>query len=171
MAFWQFMANWGIWDIIGLIAAVIPTVMVLCYIFPRKAITNLYIDTERTSINQGYPKVVRIKFRNHTNEPLYVLSEGFRFGSVIRRSPNAAQNAATAVCEVKFEGWQQGILTEIDTLVRPGQEVSTWVPVDPTHPDQEIDSAIESHSVGTLRLRCQKVTGRREASVRMRIPV
>ena len=171
IAFWKFMADWGMWDIIGLIAAAIPTVMVLCYIFPRKAITNLYIDTERDSINQGYPKVVRIKFRNHTNDPLYVLSEGFTFGSTIRRSPNAAQNAVTAVCEVKFEGRQQGLLSEIDTLVRPSQEVSTWVPVDPAHSEQEIDIAIENRSVGTLRLRCQKFTGRREAPVRMKIPV
>jgi len=171
MAFWQFMANWGIWDIIGLAAAAIPTIMVLCYIFPRKAITNLYIDTERDSINQGYPKVVRIKFRNHTNEPLYVLSEGFTFGSVLHASPNAAQNAATAVCEVKFEGRQQGILSEIDTLVRPGQEVSTWVPVDPAHSDQVVDDAIQSRSVGTLRLKCQRLTGRRDAPVRLRVPV
>lgn len=171
MAFWQFMADWGIWDIIGLIAAAVPTIMVLCYIFPRTAITNLYIDTKRDSINQGYPKVVRIKFRNHTNEPLYVLSQGFTFGAEIRRSPNAARNAATAVCEVKFEGRQPGLLSEIDTLVRPGQEVSTWVPVDPSHSDQEIDFAIESQSVGTLRLRCQRLTGRREAPVRMKVPV
>ncbi|MFH1999244.1 MAG: hypothetical protein ABIK28_06165 [Planctomycetota bacterium] len=171
MEFWRFMATWGIWDIIGLIAALIPIIMVIRYIFPRKAVTNLYIDTKRDSINQGYPKVVRITFRNHTNEPLYVLSEGFTFGSAIRRSPNAARNAATSVCEVKFEGRQHGLLSEIDTLVRPGQEVSTWVPVDPQHSDQEVDSAIENHSVGTLRLKCQKVTGRREAPIRMKIPV
>jgi len=56
-------------------------------------------------------------------------------------------------------------------LLWPGQEVSTWVPVDPAHSDQEIDSAIENRSVGTLRLKCQKVTGRREAPMRMKIPV
>jgi len=171
MAFWQFMANWGIWDIIGLIAAGIPTVMVLRYIYPRKAITNLYIDTELDNINQVYPKVVRIKFRNHTNEPLYVLSEGFTFGSTIRRSPNAAKNVATAVCEVKFEGRREGILSEIDTIIRPGQEITTWIPVDPAHSDQEIESAIQSHIAGILHLKCQRLTLRREAPIRMKVPL
>jgi len=171
MVFWKFMSLWGIWDIIGLIAALIPTVMVLRYLFPRKAITNLYIDTERDSINSWYPTVVRIKLTNHTNEPLYVLSEGFTFGSIISASPNVAQNAATAVCELKFEGRQHNILSEIDTLVRPGQEISTWIPIDPAHSDQEIDSAIQVRRVGTLRLKCQSLTGRRDAPIRLKIPV
>ena len=57
----EFMAKYGIWEIIGLIATAIPTILVLCYIFPRNAIKNLYIDTDRVSINSGYPKAVRIK--------------------------------------------------------------------------------------------------------------
>lgn len=171
MTFFKFIADWGLWDIIGLLGAAIPTVIVLCYLFPRKSIRNLYIDTRRDSINQRYPKVVRIDLRNHTNQPLYVLSEGFRFGNVIAASPHAAKDTATQVCEVKFVGRQPGVLTEIDTLVRPNEIVSTWVPVDPNHSDQHIDDAIGNRTVGTLRLKCQKVSDRRHAPVRLRILV
>jgi hypothetical protein len=171
MEFMKFMAEWGIWDIIGLIGGAVPTILLLCYIFPRKAITNFYIDTRRDSINQGYPKVVRIKMRNLTNEPIYFLSEGFKFGSIISASPNAAKNAATKICEVKFEGRQQNLLSEIDTLIRPNQEVSTWVPVNPIHSDQDIDAAIQSRSVGSLRLKCQRMSGRRNAPIRLKISV
>jgi len=171
MAFWRFMADWGIWDITGLLLLMVPIIFVLCYLFPRKAIKNFYIDTRRGSINAGYPKVVRLILRNLTNEPIYVLSEGFKFKSTISASPNAAKNAATNVCEVKFEGRQHYSLTEIDTLVRPSQEVCTWVPVDPSHSDEEIDAAIQTRNVGVLRLRCKRLSGRRDAAIRMRIPV
>jgi hypothetical protein len=33
--------EWGVWDIIGLFVAVVPAVLVLVYLFPRKAIDNL----------------------------------------------------------------------------------------------------------------------------------
>ncbi len=171
MEFLKCMAYWGIWDVIGLVAAAAPSILVLCYLYPRKSITNFYIDTRRDSINPSFPKVVRIVFRNLTNEPIYILSEGFEFGSIITASPNAAKNAATNRCEVKFEGRQQNLLSEIDALVRSGQEVSTWVPVNPTYSDQDIDSTLQSRRVGTLRLKCQRLSNRRDAPIPMEIPV
>ena len=171
MAFFKFMAEWGLWDIIGLLAVIAPTLIVICYLFPRKSITNFYIDTVKDYINKDYPKVIRIKLRNHTNEPIYVLSEGFQFGNVIAASPYAAKDVTTGVCEVKFVGRQPGDLSEIDTIVRPNEEVSTWVPVDPSHSDQDIDSALKERQVGKLRLKCQRVSDRRHSPVRLRVRV
>ena len=117
MCFFRFMAEWGIWDIIGFLGGLIPTLAVVVYLFSRKAIKNFYIDAHRGAANPPFPKVVQIELRNLTNAPSYVLSEGFRFGNVIRASPQAAINAATQTCEVKFPGSQPNNLTEIDTLV------------------------------------------------------
>ena len=113
------MADWGVWDIIGLVIALIPSVLVLIYLFPRKRIEDFYIDTKISSINPTYSKVVVVELRNHTNDPMYLISQGFKFEDTIEPSPHGAKDAATGVYEIKFEGRQKGILSEIDTLVRP----------------------------------------------------
>ena len=100
-----------------------------------------------------------------------MLSRGFRFGNVIHPSPLAAIDHFTQTCEVKFPGPQPGNLTEIDTLVRHGQPVSTWVPVDPNDADDTIDAALRNRSVGTLRVTCRRQSGRTSAQRMLHIPV
>jgi hypothetical protein len=171
MCFFKFMADWGIWDIIQTLIAIAGGIAVLFYLFPRRSIENFYINATRGSEAPPYTKVIRIEMQNLTNEPLYVLSRGFRFGNVIHPSPLAAIDHATQTCEVKFPGPQPGNLTEIDTLVRHGQPVSTWVPVDPNHADDIIDAALQNRSVGTLRLTCRRQSGRTSAQRMLHIPV
>jgi hypothetical protein len=165
------MAQWGIWDILGLLVALVPSVLVLVYLFPRKAIDSFYIDTSIRSINESYPKVILVELRNHTNDPIYVFSRGFSFGTKIRPSPQGAKNAAIELYEVKFEGREQGRLSDIDTLVRSNQVVSTWIPVDPSESDQDLSSALKSRQVGTLRLICQKISSRPHPYTKLNIPV
>ena len=172
MSFFQFMAEWGVWDIIGLFVALVPTVLVLVYLFPRKAIDNLYIDTKIGSVpNTVYSKVIRVELRNHTNEPIYVLSQGFIFGTTVRPSPHGSKNAATGVYEIKFEGRENGCLSEIDTLVRPNQIVTTWIPVDPNQSDKSLSKTLQNRDVGTLRLKMQKVSSRPHPFATLKIPV
>jgi hypothetical protein len=170
MSFFKFMAEWGIWDIFQTLVTIIAGVVALCYLFPRRSIENFYVDAARGAAQPPYPKIIRIEMRNLTNEPLYVLSRGFRFGNVIHASPLAAIDHATQTCEVKFPG-PDGNLTEIDTLVRHGQPISTWVPVDPNHADDIIDAALQNRSVGTLRLTCRRQSGRTSAVRMLTIPV
>jgi hypothetical protein len=165
------MADWGIWDIIGLVGAIIPSAILVAYLFPRKAIRNLYIDAKRSWVNQTYPKVVAIEISNHTNEPLYIVSDGFTFTGSVKPSPHGKKNASTEGYEVKFEGRETGLLSEIDTLIRPNQTITTRVPVDPGQPDHDIDAAFAKQSVGTLRLRVQSISGRRNVLVRLNVPV
>ena len=115
--FFKFMAEWGVWDVFQTLITIVGGIVVFFYLFPRRSIENFYIDATRAA-NPPYPKVIRIEMRNLTNEPLYVLSRGFRFGDVIHASPLAAIDHATQTCEVKFPGPQPDNLTEIDTLVR-----------------------------------------------------
>ena len=171
MGFFQFMANWGIWDIIGLIVALIPSILVIIYFFPRKAIENFYIDTKIASVNPTYPKVVAVELGNHTNDPTYIISQGFTFGETIQPSPHGAKDAATGVYEIKFEGRQAGILSEIDILVRPNQVVSTWIPVDPDVSNQSLSDALRNRSVGILRLKCQRISSRPHRFTKLKISV
>lgn len=171
MGFFQFMADWGIWDIIGLIVALIPSVLVVIYLFPRKTIENFYIDTKIASVNPTYPKVVAVELRNHTKDPIYLISQGFIFSDTIQPSPHGAKDAATGVYEIKFEGRQAGILSEIDTLVRPNQVVSTWIPVDPAISNQSLTDALINRNVGILRLKCQRISSRPHRFRKLKIPV
>ena len=171
MGMFEFMAHWGIWDILSLILTFVPSLLILIYLFPRKRIDNLYIDTKIRCINQTYSKVISVELRNHTNEPLYILSQGFVFGSSIRPSPHGAKDAATGVYEIKFMGRESNILSEIDTIVRPNQIVTTWIPVDPEHTDKSINEALQNHSVGNLRLKIQKISNRPHPMTKLKIPV
>ncbi|MBU6391644.1 MAG: hypothetical protein KGJ87_10585 [Planctomycetota bacterium] len=172
MCFFQFMAEWGVWDIISLFVAVVPAVLVLVYLFPRKAIDNLYIDTKIASgPNTAYSKVIVVELRNHTNEPLYVLSQGFTFGSTVRPSPHGAKNASTGVYEIKFEGRENGRLSEIDTLIRPNQVITTWIPVDPNQSNESLSEALNNRSVGYLRLKMQKISSRPHPFTTLKIRV
>jgi hypothetical protein len=169
--FFKFMAEWGVWDVFQTLITIIGGTLVLFYLFPRRSIQNFYIDATRGAANPPHTKVIRIEMRNLTNEPLYVLSRGFRFGDVIHASPGAAIDHATQTCEVKFPGPQPDNLTEIDTLVRHGQPVSTWVPVDPNHADDVIDAALQNRTVGVLRLTCRRQSGRTSSMRLLNIPV
>jgi hypothetical protein len=168
--FLKFMAEYGLWDIIQTVAWIIGLFVALWYLLPRRSIENFYISAKRGAANPPYDKVIHIEMRNLTNEPLYVLSRGFRFGDIIHASPFAARDHYSQTCEVKFPGPQPLNLTEIDTLVRHGQPVSTWVPVDPNHADDVIDQALLNRKVGTLRLTCRRQSGRGSA-VFLNIPV
>lgn len=165
------MAQWGIWEILGLLVALVPSILVLRYLFPWKAIDSFYIDTKMGKINQTYPKVILVELRNHTNDPIYVFSRGFSFGSEIQACPHGAKNAATGVYEIKFEGREQGHLSEIDTLVRPNQVVTTWIPVDPAESDDDVINSLKKRKVGTLRLNCQKISSRPHPYTKLNIPV
>jgi hypothetical protein len=166
------MAEWGVWDIIGLFVALVPAVLIFVYLFPRKAIDNLYIDTKIASIpNTVYSRVIVVELRNHTNEPIYVLSQGFKFGWAVRPSPHGAKNSATGVYEIKFEGREKGRLSEIDTLVRPNQIVTTWIPVDTSQSEDSLSEALRTRKVGYLRLKMQKISSRPHPFTTLEIPV
>jgi hypothetical protein len=171
LKFLKFMVEWGLWEILSLFVALGPLTLILVYLFPRKAIKNLYIDA-KVGAAESFPRVVVIELRNHTNAPLYVLSEGFKFGSSIRPSPLAAKDVATGLIEIKFEGRQSGYLSEIDVLIRPNQIVNTWIPVHPDHsPADVIEGLQHSGEIGELRLKVQKISTRPHPFTALKIPI
>jgi hypothetical protein len=165
------MADWGIWDIIGLLITLFPVIFLIIYLFPRKQIKNLYIDTKLSSSKPPYNKIILIELRNHTNTPIYLLSEGFKFGSKIKPSPFGGKNVNTDTYEIKFDGRVAGMLTEIDTLIRPNQTISTWVPINDNETDKNIEEALTSKSIGILKLRALKIQTGRDDFVSLKIKV
>ena len=172
MVFFQFMATWSIWSIIGVLISLVTAASILIYIFPRKALDNFYIDTKiGTTSNPIYSKVIVVKLTNHTNVPIYVLSLGFEFGSLVQPSKYGSKNAATGVYEIKFEGREKERLSEIDTLVRSNQTVTTWIPIEPGQSDDLLKTVLEERKVGYLKLKIQKVSSRLHPFTKLNIPV
>lgn len=169
--FLKFMVDWGIWDILALVISLFPAIWIFIYIFPRRQIKNLYINTSLGSANPPYNKVVRFDITNHTNIPIYICSEGFIFGSKIKPSPSGSKDATTNTYEIKFEGRVTGIFTEIDTLIRPNQTVQTWIPIDNGETDQNINEALNTKSLGKLRLRALKIDKGRDNFVSLNIKI
>lgn len=169
--FFKFMADWGLWDIIGLFITLFPVIFLVIYLFPRKQIKNLYIDTKLWSANPPYNKIILIELRNHTNTPIYLLSEGFKFGSRIRPSPSGAKDVNTGTYEIKFGGRVENELTEIDTIIRPNQTISTWVPIEDSEPSDKIEEAIASKSIGILTLKALRIQTGRDNFVLLKIKV
>lgn len=171
MAFFKFMADWAIWDIIGLILVFIPSIFLLIYLFPRKQIKNLYIDAFPDQINNRYKKVIRIMLTNHTNIPIYLFSEGFTFSGSVTPSPYGAKNHNTEEYEAKFEGRIPNELSEIDTLIRPNQKISTWVPVSNEETNDNICNALKNKNVGFLKLKALKIKNGRDPFVSLTIKI
>jgi hypothetical protein len=159
-------------DFIRLLITLSPWVLVLYYLFPRKAIDNLYIDTKLSSTTStDYPKVILVQLKNHTNTPIYVLSQGFTFGSIVHPSPNGAKNASTEVYEIKFHRSENRQLTEIDTLIRPNEAIQTMILVDPNQSDELLSKALTDRNVGQLRLKVQKISSRPHPFTTLKVPV
>ena len=171
ISFWEFMAHWGIWDMIGIAIALIPSILVLVYLFPRRGIENFNIDTKLATVNDVYRRVIGVELRNHTNDPIYVLSLGFTFGDAVRPSPHGKKDAATGTYEIKFQGRVEGQLSEIDTLVRPNQVVTTWIPVADDQTDEDLKRALSNRKVGVLRLRTQRIASRPHPFSTLKIPI
>ena len=66
----------------------------------------------------------------------------------------------TRKTSLNFPGRSPDNLTEIDTLMRHGDPVSRWVPVNPNHAAEVIHAALQNRSVGTLRVTCRRQSGR-----------
>jgi len=169
-SFLKFMVEWGVWDIISFCFTLVPLALIVFYLFPRNSVTNFYVHS-RLALHDQFSKVVAVQLTNHTNAPLYVLSEGFKFGSAIRPFPDAAKDSATDVYEVKFAGRQPGVLSEIDVLVRPNEAVATWIPVHPDEPPESIQKSLDQHQVGHLRLKVQRVSTRPHPFTRLTIKI
>lgn len=137
----------------------------------KKRIKNFYIDTRLGEINENYSNVVIINLRNHTNQSIYVISEGFKFRNKVQPSPNGAKDATSDVYEVKFEGREKHTLTEIDALIRPNQCVNTWIPIDPNNSEEEIRKALKDKELGVLTLKCLKIAGNRQVFVTLRLKI
>ena len=145
----------GIWDLISTVVLFLSALIGFAVIFwSKRRVRNLnfFVRRVRDEDDSSYPLKVYVELRNYTGRSV-VLSTPYFMYSKLRPDANARGDSPSREYEVKFPD-MKGKLTEVEYLLRHRENVSTWVPVDPTHTDKDVDKAIQQRNVGKLHFMC-----------------
>ena len=143
----------GIWAFLELmIAAIAAGVGIKLIWFPKRRIRNLNVTTGFDRSDPNFPLQVIIHIRNYTGRTVVLRSKGFTYKG-LRRMPGAAGHTASKEYEFKFPHGGPN-LESMDYMLQHGDNVTSWMPLDPSHTDQEVQDALNKQSVGTLALDC-----------------
>ena len=148
-------AEHGLWNMINTIVLV-PSVLiglkVLFWAKQRVRNLNFFVRPLRGD-DPNYPLKVYLEIRNYTGRSVVISIPYFVYAR-LRPDPNARGDSPSREYEIKFPDPRTNTLTEVEYLLRHRETVSTWVPIDPAHTDQEVEAAIERRSVGKLHCMC-----------------
>lgn len=147
-------AEHGLWEMISTIVLFVSAVTGFVVLFwTKKRVRNLNFFTQRLRDNSNYPLKVYVEIRNYTGRSVVISVPYFVYGG-LRPDPNARGDSPTRQYEIKFSGPGQQTLSEVEYLLRHHENVSTWVPLDPSHTDEEVDEAIRKRTVGKMYCMC-----------------
>ena len=80
-----------------------------------------------------------------------MLSSGWFGPKSLRLDPAWTRvDARTGLMEVGFPDAQKVDVKEREQLLKRGESVICWIPIDPAHTDKEVQEAIDGHRVGVL---------------------
>lgn len=81
--------------------------------------------------------------------------EGYELPKGIRADPKATRDSTSGLIEIKFienAPQQNGVPTlNVDSIIRHGENKQVWVPLDPNHSDQELNAALVTGRIGSLK--------------------
>ena len=128
------------------------------YFFRKRRVPMLNIFTSHSK-RQGvnYTSLINVEFRNFTGCGIAICNPYFKYRD-LKPDPVAHRDSYSGEAEVKFRGVDGNVLTEIETFLRHKESTATWIPVDPTHSNEEVKSALNSKRVGILYFTCVWIT-------------
>ena len=146
--------DYGIWDLIQTLI-IIATFMfgLKLVLFPKKRIRNLNFFTQMKRGHPQYPLIIYIEIRNYTGRTVIISNPFFEY-KTLRPDPNARGDLPTSEYEVKFPGPSGLELSEVEVMLRNKEHVQTYVVLDPTHTDSEVQYALRNRKVGSFRCTC-----------------
>ncbi len=136
-------AQHGVWDMIStivLVGGAFVGFKVLFWAKRRGRNLNFFISRLRDDFN--YPLKVCVEIRNYTGRNVVISAPYFVYAR-LRADPNARGDSPFGEFEIKFPDPVSKNLTEVEYLLRHRENVSTWLPIDPAHTDDEVDAAIK----------------------------
>jgi hypothetical protein len=153
-ALMEWAAKHGIWEMVTAIAAVSGLVVGFKVLFwAKRRVRGLNFFVSRIRDASNFPLKVNVEFRNYTGRSV-VISVPYFVIARLRPDPNARGDSPTGEIEFKFPDRASNNLTEVEYLLRHRENVSTWIPIDPAHTDEEVDAAIKQQRVGKLHCMC-----------------
>jgi hypothetical protein len=131
-----------------------------CTAILNAIMTHPVMTTQLTfspSVDRGgthFPLKLRLEIRNTTGQSVLITSQYFEFSKGLRPHANAKGNPAKNQFEVKFAPPGGANLNQFTVIIHPNQAVSTWIPLDPSHTDAEVQGAIASQACGKWHYTC-----------------
>ena len=144
----------GFWDMLSTPVLVFSAVLGFAFLFwAKRRVRNLNFFIRPLRDDSNYPHKVYVENRNYTGRSVVISVPHFVY-SELRSDQNARGDSPSREYEIKFPDPRNNILSEVEYLLRHRENVSTWVPIDPAHTDQEVAAAIERRQVGKLHCMC-----------------
>ena len=152
------MSDFGIWDILSLALFIGGALYGYFRFFrPTTHIPNLtvFFNYQRLS-DFHFPLQLTVEFTNHTGKSAFITSVWFKCVD-IRPHPNARLDAGTKRLEIKFpesrtneHGERFYVLSAFECYLKDGSSAPTFVPLDPSHTDDEIRRVLQDGLLGYL---------------------
>jgi hypothetical protein len=154
--------KYGLWDIISVIVLLTSFIIAIRYIYlPRFKINNLNFFVKPIRTPGNFPLRIYFEIRNYTNTNV-VLSTAYFTSKTLRPDPNARGDTPKKKYEMKFGEHK----IDPDCLIKHGTNESTWVPIDQSHTDDEINKLIDKCMTGRFHCKCT-ILGNRPKTYRL----
>ena len=153
-SFMRSAAGCDLWDMLNFFWVVLVSVVGAIYIgWAKRRVPHLNFYIQQTRDNGPYPFKIHIEIRNYTGQSV-VFTRPYFLLRALRPDPEGRRDFSSNEMEVKFPEPTMCRLEEVEYLLRHKENVSTWVPIDPSHSDAEVEEAIRRRCVGTFFCIC-----------------
>jgi hypothetical protein len=144
--------NHGVWEIIIIVGGL----SIWAKLFPRRRIRNLnlYMRPVRQDAQAQFPLVIYLGIRNYTGRTVVLSNPFIRFDRDLRAPPEAHGDSPSGDIEIKFPDQNREVYSEVEFLLRNKDNVNTIIPLDPTHSDAEVQTALNRKRLGRLTVTC-----------------
>ena len=145
----------GIWELASFLSLVGGILIGLKLAFiPRRRIRNLnFAPNLARNQNQQFALAIYLQIRNYTGRSVVMSSAYIRYRD-LRPPPEVHGDLPSKEIEIKFPDPPNRNLTEVEYLLRHKENVQTIIPLDPTHSDQQAQTALSRNRVGSLTVTC-----------------
>jgi hypothetical protein len=153
LAWMRWAAEHSLWEMLNTAILLAVSATGVIFFWAKRRVRNLNFFTRCVRDQSEYPLKIYLELRNYTGRSV-VISSPFFVCTRLRPDPNARGDSPSGKLEIKFPDRSNTLLTEVEYLLRHRENVSTWMPIDPAHSNEEVNEAIKRRHVGKFHCMC-----------------
>jgi hypothetical protein len=151
-------SSYGIWDIINFLILLVGSLYGYFRFFrPRPSIPNFSISfTYNRDSRAGFPLQLSFNFANRTGKSAFITAAWFTCKK-FRPDPNADCDGKTGKMLINFprqhSGHEGRVIFQLSAgehYLKDGESVSTYIPLDQKHTDEEVKANLQAGNSGVL---------------------